>query len=171
MYFSSVFANPRYNLPVMAIIASIQLYQSGGSFWTAAALRVTPSVWSISIAHNIVTTSGIVYKLLSFKRMVSALRPQNDTTIYTSLSAMLIESASLYCITSIICMACYVRNSSLQRIALPVLAQVMVRQIYFLLCLILRTPLLSADDHCSALRRNLSSSGSHFSELGLREPP
>ena len=50
---------------------------------------------------------------------------------YTSLIAVVVESAAVYAVVALVFIVAYWRNSYVQNLALPVMAQVMVRFIYF----------------------------------------
>lgn len=111
----------------LSILTIYQTSQPGASLWSQTAVAFAVPYWSLSIALNILVTLIIVYRLLSLTKQVKmALSPSHART-YTSISAMIIESAALYSITGMIFIICYARNSNVQNIVLPILGQVMVR--------------------------------------------
>ena len=87
--------------------------------------------FSLSVALNIVLTLAIAVRLLMMRRsVVSSLGPEH-AKMYISVTSMMIESAALYSITGLIFIVSYAVNSNVQNLALPVLGQVMVRDVFY----------------------------------------
>lgn len=69
-------------------------------------------------------TSLIVGKLYMMRLRTRAVLTSNHTKTYTSVAAMVIESAALYSFLALIFIITYARNSDIQNLVLPVLGQV-----------------------------------------------
>ncbi|KZP13543.1 hypothetical protein FIBSPDRAFT_753223 [Athelia psychrophila] len=125
------FTYPMLILPgsmyVGSIITSICLLVSierTGGFWGKEAVKFGIAYWTLSISLNIIITVLIVARLiLRRKRMRSALGDEHGH-MYTSISAMLIESAALYSVWGLVFLITYAKNSAFNNILLPALGQV-----------------------------------------------
>jgi len=109
----------------MSILTIYQTAQPGASLWSQSAVSFAVPYWSLSISLNILVTIGIVYRLISMMKKVRTALSKSHAKMYTSISAMVIESAALYSITGMIFIICYARLSNVQNIVLPILGQVM----------------------------------------------
>ena len=82
---------------------------------------------SLSLALNIVCTMAIVLRLLAFRyRTVAALGPKYGTQ-YTSIAAMIIESAAIYSAVSITFLVLFGINNSASQVFIQSLSQFQVR--------------------------------------------
>ena len=108
----------------MGVILLFQLTQPDANLWTTTTLNFGIPYWAISIGLNVLVTSMIVARLFMIRRRTSAVLSANHTKTYTSVAAMLVESAALYSITALIFIITYARNSNIQNLVLPVLGQV-----------------------------------------------
>ena len=80
----------------------------------------------LTITLNILLSLAITYRLLSVRRMVTTFVGPDYGKVYTSLSAVIIESAALTSVTGIIALACYIQNGVLQHFVLEVYNQIIV---------------------------------------------
>ncbi|KLO13649.1 hypothetical protein SCHPADRAFT_915187 [Schizopora paradoxa] len=119
-------------LPILTLLGSFtvsvlllfQLTQPGASLWTRVAISFGIPYWSISISLNVIVTLLIVARLLYMRRVTRiALTPEHAST-YTSIVAILIESAALYSTVGLIFVISYARNSMVQNVLLPVLGHI-----------------------------------------------
>ena len=82
---------------------------------------------SLSLALNIILTIAIVLRLLTFRyRIVSALGPKYGTQ-YTSIAAMIIESAALYSAVSITFLVLFGIGNPVSQVFIQSLNQFQVR--------------------------------------------
>jgi hypothetical protein len=80
----------------------------------------------LSIALNIILTLSIATKIWIARFRIQKLLGVNSSASgqYVSVASMLVESAALYAVWSIVFLICYVRNTPLQNILLPPLGQI-----------------------------------------------
>ncbi len=97
----------------------------GTTLWSTISIDLGIPYWSISIALTVLITTCIVIRLLYMRRQLRNIRAGGGSE-YISVSAVLIESASLYSINGIILVVSYGINSPIQNLALPVLGQTQV---------------------------------------------
>lgn len=88
--------------------------------FTDSAVNFGLLYWSFSIALNVVVTAAIVTRLLIMRSRLASINGPKHAHLYVSISAMLIESASLYSITAIIFLVGYSLRDALQFAAEPV---------------------------------------------------
>ncbi|KAH6873675.1 hypothetical protein BKA70DRAFT_1577693 [Coprinopsis sp. MPI-PUGE-AT-0042] len=100
----------------------------GAGFWQTQAVQFGVAYWGLSVALNVGITLAIAGRLLHMRSKhqgilsgsSNAFRP--DT--YTSVVAMLIESASLYAVWALLFIILYGKGSYVQNYILPSLGQV-----------------------------------------------
>jgi len=109
----------------LSIITVFQTAQPGASLWTKVTVNFALPYWSLSISLNIIVTLLIAGRLLVVRKALREALGAEHAKKYTSAIAMLIESAALYSITSIVFIITYARNSYVQNLVLPVLCSVM----------------------------------------------
>lgn len=95
--------------------------------WTGPAVLWQTIYMAVTISFNILVTLGIVYRLVSMRRSVHQIYPLNEAKLYTSIIAMVVESAALYTVTYLAYYICFLTGRPFQRAILPILVQVMVR--------------------------------------------
>jgi len=109
------------------MVLMAQLTQPNGNIWTKLSISFATPYWSLSIALNIILTSLIVSKILWMRRSVSQSLGSQHSKQYTSIVAMLIESAAMYSIAGLVYIICYGINSSAQQIFITILGEAQVR--------------------------------------------
>lgn len=108
----------------MGVILLFQLTQPQANLWTKTTLNFGIPYWSISAGLNILVTSLIVARLYFIRRKTRAVLSSSHSRTYTSIAAMLVESAALYSTVALIFIITYARNSMVQNLMLPLLGQV-----------------------------------------------
>lgn len=108
----------------MGVLLLFQLTQPFANLWTKTTLNFGIPYWSISAGLNILVTSLIVARLFAIRRRTKAVLSASHSKTYTSIAAMLVESAALYSVTALIFIVTYARNSNVQNLILPLLGQV-----------------------------------------------
>ena len=88
--------------------------------FTDSAVNFGLLYWSFSIALNVLVTGAIVARLLVMRSRLASINGPRHAQLYVSISAMLIESASLYSITAIVFLVGYSLRDALQFAAEPV---------------------------------------------------
>ncbi|KAJ7123513.1 hypothetical protein C8R44DRAFT_538714, partial [Mycena epipterygia] len=107
-----------------SIALIISVTRSGDTFWSARSLHFGIVYWSLSLSLNIILTGSIVTRIRIVRHRVRKLLGSEHSAQYLSVTAMLIESAALYAIWSLVFLICYARNTPLQNILLPPLGQI-----------------------------------------------
>jgi len=119
-------------LPILTLIGSFtvsvlllfQLTQPGASLWTRVAISFGIPYWSISVSLNVIVTLLIVGRLLYMRRVTRQALTAEHASTYTSIMAILIESAALYSTFGLIFIVSYARNSMVQNVLLPTLGHI-----------------------------------------------
>jgi len=101
-----------------------QLTQPNANLWTTTTVNFAIPYWSLSAGLNILVTLMIVGRLFYIRQRTRAILSSSHSRTYTSIAAMLVESAALYSITALLFIITYARNSNIQNIILPLLGQV-----------------------------------------------
>jgi hypothetical protein len=85
--------------------------------------------WSLSVGTTLLLTLCIVARLLHLRhRIQSACGKEHVKDLpYLSISAMFVESASLYSVVGMITLVCFAKGYPAQSLVLPLLGQVQVR--------------------------------------------
>ncbi len=105
----------------------VSLAKAEDSFWAHTTIRFGIAYWAISVSLNIIFTCLIIIRLLIIRRQVKAIIGSSHGTHYTSIVAILVESASLYSAWALVFLITYARDSWVQNILLPPLGQIQVR--------------------------------------------
>ncbi|TDL25367.1 hypothetical protein BD410DRAFT_717805 [Rickenella mellea] len=109
----------------LSILTLFQSARPGANLWTHTTTIFAIPYWSLSLSVNLLVTLMIVLRIILWRNKVKkTLGPEHSRT-YTSVAAMLIESAAPYSVVGLIYIICYARTSNFQHLVLPVLAQIM----------------------------------------------
>lgn len=100
-----------------------QLSQPNANIWKSVDVNFATPYWSLSIALNIILTMMIVGRILWVKRSIRQALGDQHTRTYTSIAAMLIESAAMYSATALVYIICYALNSPAQELFLALLGE------------------------------------------------
>lgn len=103
-----------------------QLTVPTAGFFAHTSVNFGTVFWSMSIGTTVLLTTLIVLRLLYMKIRTYKTLKQQDSTPYLSLSATLIESASLYSIIGLLFLVFYNKGSATQNLFLSFLGQVEV---------------------------------------------
>ncbi|KAJ7035286.1 hypothetical protein C8F04DRAFT_535230 [Mycena alexandri] len=125
-YWLSAFPGLMYLGAVASSIALMRAIMSSTdlTFWGVKSVEFSIAYWSLSISLNIILTLGIACRIWLVRRKTRQSLSFQHSAQYTSVSAMLIESAALYATWGSVFLICYARNTPLQNILLPPLGQV-----------------------------------------------
>ncbi|KAI0258510.1 hypothetical protein BC834DRAFT_835454 [Gloeopeniophorella convolvens] len=104
-------------------LSTFSPYGSSGVNWTIPCL-------SISLALNILVSIAIVLRLLVYRRRIASVMGQHHGSQYTSIAAMIIESASIYSAFSIFFLVPFGMNSPVSEIVLQSLSEIQARPPY-----------------------------------------
>ncbi|KAF7333581.1 hypothetical protein MSAN_02417100 [Mycena sanguinolenta] len=108
---------------VLSAILIAELSQPGNTFWSTICIKLAIPYWSISISMTVILTALIAGRLLfmryRFKKLVGA----SSSIPYVTITAMLVESATIYSMNGILFLASYGVDSPVQNLWLPLLGQ------------------------------------------------
>ena len=104
----------------------IQVSANQSSPWLTKGTNFTPPFFLLAIATNITVTLAIVARLFLFRWRISSLLGKKYGSHYTSVAAMLVESACLHSGFAVLFLIPYSLNSSLANTFIRVLSQVQV---------------------------------------------
>jgi len=107
---------------VVGILFLLQL--SAASPFVNTNLNWTIPYFSISLAINIFVTIAIVSRLLLFRRRIASVLGPSHGSQYTSVAAMIIESAALFSVFSILFLVPFGLNNPIASIFLQTMGQV-----------------------------------------------
>ncbi|KLO18813.1 hypothetical protein SCHPADRAFT_866019 [Schizopora paradoxa] len=105
-------------------IAAVQSVHPDSSGFKLGERNTMIPFFVLTITLNILLSLAITYRLLSVRRLVTTVVGAEHAKLYTSLSAVIIESAALTSVTGIIALACYIQNGVLQHFVLEVYDQI-----------------------------------------------
>jgi len=120
-------------LPTVMFIASVvlsclliaMLSQPDLTLWSTISFQLALSYWSISISFNVLVTILICARLLVMRQRLKKSKLGQDThSPYTTVAAMLIESAVIYSATGLAFLISFGVNSPVQNLWLPLLGQI-----------------------------------------------
>jgi len=94
----------------MSIAATIQSGLPGGDFFHGSTTNFTIPWLVLTITFNIITTAMISIRLIQMSKSVRNLLSKERAEIYTSVIAILIESAAPFSILGIVTLAVYIKN-------------------------------------------------------------
>ena len=115
----------------------VQVRHQGQNFWGSVAVDLTTPCWALSTGINIIVTVMIIGRLVYWRRMVRlavaaradvhrpAWGPDAGMDIYTSVAAMLVESAALNIFFGALVIGTYMPDSDAMNIFLPIDGQVL----------------------------------------------
>jgi hypothetical protein len=128
----------------MGITFLYQTSQPNSSVWNATAIDFGLPYFSISLSLNILLTLMIVTRLVLHSRNVRTAMgaPRGAAGLYKAIVTMLIESCTLYAVSSLLFVGPWGAGSHIADIFLPILAESQVRALYTMIferdCLMLR---------------------------------
>jgi len=122
-----VIALPALWFLVTTVLSALTTYQSAkpNSAFNAADVVIAVPYWSLTVAFNIVLTLLIVGRLFHMRAKLRGVLGDQHTRTYTSIAAMIYESAALYSFTGIAFIVAFARNSPALYVILPFLGEVM----------------------------------------------
>ncbi|KAI5836132.1 hypothetical protein K523DRAFT_323529 [Schizophyllum commune Tattone D] len=107
----------------MSIFLLYQVSQPTESLWLHVDVGLT--YFSLSLAVNLLLTLLIVGRLLSLSNQVTRMLGSQHARTYTSVAALLVESAAPYAVANLIFIVTYGIGSPGANVVLPVLSQIM----------------------------------------------
>jgi len=107
-----------------SIALLVAMTKPGASFWSQIVVKFSIAYWSLSISLNIILTLLISGRLLFVRHRIETSLGTHHAQMYSSLVALLVESAALYSVTGLIFIISYARNSPFQNLVLPALGQI-----------------------------------------------
>ncbi|KAI0077983.1 hypothetical protein K474DRAFT_988399 [Panus rudis PR-1116 ss-1] len=124
----TVWANVVVAFPCVALLASfvmgtlwtLQSSQPGLSLYSALPMAFGTSYYAISLGINIILTALIVARLLWHRRELVKVLPPKYANHYSSLAAIVIESAALYSTFAILFLVTYAVNNPTNQVFLGI---------------------------------------------------
>lgn len=96
------------------------------SLWASTTVNFTLPYFCTSLALNIVSTIFIVARLLYFRYRISSSLGPGYGTQYTTIAAMIVESAAVYSISSLLFLVPFIVNHPIQNVFLGMLSPAQV---------------------------------------------
>ncbi|KAG1854398.1 hypothetical protein C8R48DRAFT_776792 [Suillus tomentosus] len=110
---------------VMGIMWLLQL-SSSSPFFTSTNINYTVPYLSLSLALNIIITIAIVLRLLTYRHRISKALGSRFGAQYTSIAAMIVESAALYSTFSLALLILFLLNNPISAAFIELLPQIQV---------------------------------------------
>lgn len=110
---------------VMGILWLLQL-TSDSPFFTSNNINYIVPYISLSLALNIIITIVIVLRLLTYRHRISKVLGSGYGTQYTSIAAMIVESAALYSAFSLALLILFLLNNPISAAFIELLPQIQV---------------------------------------------
>ncbi|KAI5892267.1 uncharacterized protein SCHCODRAFT_02701238 [Schizophyllum commune H4-8] len=107
----------------MSILLLYQVSQPAQSLWRQVNFGL--AYFSLSLAVNVLLTLLIAGRLLAMSKRVKATLGPQHAHMYTSIAALVVESASPYALTNLVFIITYGMGSPVSYTLLPILSQVM----------------------------------------------
>jgi hypothetical protein len=99
---------------------------SNSPYFSSTNINYTVPYLSLSLALNIIITLVIVLRLLTYRHRISKVLGSNYGTQYTSIAAMIVESAALYSAFSVVFLTLFLLNNPISATFLQSFTQVQV---------------------------------------------
>ncbi|KAF9475286.1 hypothetical protein BDN70DRAFT_936015 [Pholiota conissans] len=109
---------------VMGVLFLIQV--SAASPWTTSTINWTIPFFSLSLSLNIILTTVIVVRLMLHRRQIGGIMEDSHGKHYTSIAAMVIESASIFSVFSLLFLVPFVLNNAINQIFFQALSIVQI---------------------------------------------
>ncbi|KAG2090616.1 uncharacterized protein F5147DRAFT_643435 [Suillus discolor] len=110
---------------VMGIMWLLQL-TSNSPFFTSGSINYTIPYLGLSLALNIIITIVIVLRLLTYRHRISKVLGPGYGTQYTSIAAMIVESAALYSTFSLALLILFILNNPIFGAFIELLPQIQI---------------------------------------------
>jgi hypothetical protein len=110
---------------VMGIMFLLQV-TSNSPYFSSTNINYTVPYLSLSLALNIIITLVIVLRLLTYRHRISKVLGSNYGTQYTSIAAMIVESAALYSAFSVVFLTLFLLNNPISATFLQSFTQVQI---------------------------------------------
>jgi hypothetical protein len=101
--------------------------------WDSSGINFTIPYYTMSLALNIIVTIMIVFRLLFYRHRITRVMGSTHGSQYTSLVAMIIESAAIYSSFSILFLVPFAVSNPLAQLFLQALSPVQVCRIVVLI--------------------------------------
>ncbi len=95
--------------------------------WASGGINWTIPYFSLSLALNIIVTLMIVGRLLWYRQRIKSLLGNAHGSHYTSIAAMIVESAAMYSLFTLLFLIFFGLDHPMENIFLQVLSQIQVR--------------------------------------------
>lgn len=109
----------------LGILWLLQL-TSNSPFFTSTNINYTVPYLSLSLALNIIITIVIVLRLLTYRHRISKVLGSGYGTQYTSIAAMIVESAALYSAFSLALLILFLSNNPFSAAFIELLPQIQI---------------------------------------------
>lgn len=96
---------------VLAVFELATSFTPGGFFFGAKSINFGTPYYSMTIGLNIIVTALICYRMLSLSKLVKAAMGEENARLYTSVAAIMVESAAPYSLTGLVFLIPYARSS------------------------------------------------------------
>src|ERR1700753_2680043 len=100
----------------MGTLLLTQLAQPDNNLWVRSSLNFALPYWSLSIALNCIVTVMIVFRLLYIRKQVKRTIGDEHSKGYISVVSMLIESAAMTTVCSLLFLIPYARGNAVSSI-------------------------------------------------------
>lgn len=100
------------SLAALGILELVSAFKPGGFFFSGKAVNFGLPYYSITVSMNIIVTALICTRLFYMSKQVRAALGSQNAKLYTSVAAMLIESAAPYTAMGILFLPFYAKGNN-----------------------------------------------------------
>jgi len=143
----------------LSVLAVFQAAQPNSARWSHSTVMFEMPYWALTTALNVLITVILTFRLMRMRQAVIETLGPDHAKLYTSVMAMIVESAVLYACVGLACIITFAVGSNLLNLVEPVLGQV--------LCICPELIILRVS-HGRAWTRNMTQNGSSRKALVAR---
>ena len=110
----------------MSCLQAIAASQPASSLWAANTVKFGLPYFSLTMTLNMLVTTIIITRLLLARRKIRSIMGDTHGHEYTSVAAMLVESALPTALVSLVLIALYAQGNTAMTLFFPLLPQVQV---------------------------------------------
>lgn len=114
------------NFAAVGVVFTIQSSTPGSSLYSETAVSFGLPYFVISLSLNIILTILIIARLLTYRRRINAVMGSEHGRDYTSLAALIVESAVLYSVFALAFLITYAINNPINQVFIGLVTPVQV---------------------------------------------
>ncbi|KAF9467896.1 hypothetical protein BDZ94DRAFT_1287535 [Collybia nuda] len=147
---------------IMGTLFLVQVSAPASSIWATNSINFTLPYFCISLALNIVSTIAIVSRLLYYRHRTASTLGTAHGTQYTTIASMLVESAAVYSISSLLFLVPFIVEHPIQNVFLGLLSPAQVIAPLMIIYRVAQGRAWASNTATKIMTRNARSNGQDF---------